>query len=184
MSFRGIKKAVFSVFVPCLLVGFLNGCATVPSRQLRVQAAPISFRAVLQKANAFRGQRVILGGYVLETINEPDRSLLIVLQAPLDFQNRPKSQDLSEGRFVVQTSEFLDPEIFSKDRRVTVGGTVRGTLSRQIGNTAYLYPLIESVELHLWPKEVRYPRRYDPYWPYWRRPWYPCDPFYPCYPWW
>jgi outer membrane lipoprotein len=184
MPFSGPKKIAFVVLVACLIGGFLTGCATVPSRQFRAQAAPESFKAVLQDTDAYRGQKVILGGYVLETINEPDRTLLVVLQAPLDFQNSPKSQDLSEGRFLIQTREFLDPEVFSKDRRLTVGGTVHGILSRQLGNTTYPYPLIESVELHLWSKEIHYPRPYDPWYPCWRCPWDPCDPFYPGYPWW
>lgn len=184
MPFSGLKKIVFVVLVACLIGGFLTGCATVPSRQFRTQAAPESFKAVLQDTDAYRGQKVILGGYVLETINEPDRTLLVVLQAPLDFQNSPKSQDLSEGRFLIQTRQFLDPEVFSKDRRLTVGGTMHGILSRQLGNTTYPYPLIESVELHLWSKEPLYPIPYGPYYPYWHRPWHPCDPFYPCDPWW
>lgn len=181
MSFGGIQKVALAVLVPFLVAGCLTGCATVPSRQFRAEAIPTPFKALLKDTEAYKGQRVILGGYIIETINEPNRTLLVIVQAPLDFQNRPRSQDLSEGRFLVQTRDFLDPEVFSKDRKLTVGGTVQGTLSRQLGNTSYPYPLIESIELHLWSKEARYPRPYDPYYPYWHRPWRPYDPF---HPWW
>jgi outer membrane lipoprotein len=63
---------------------------------------------------------VILGGYILETKNLTDETIVEVLQAPLTFQVEPKSKDLSEGRFIVSHKGFLDPEVYNKDRKLTV----------------------------------------------------------------
>jgi outer membrane lipoprotein len=162
--------------------GGLAGCAPALSREFRRHVVPrFPFQELLEEAEAHKGERVILGGYILETVNEPGGSLLTMLQAPLNSQNKPKSQDLSEGRFLVRTEKFLDPEIFSKGRKLTVGGKVSGALPRPLGNRTYQYPVIEAEELHLWPKEVRYGTPYDPYFYDWHYPWYD-HPYHPC-PW-
>jgi outer membrane lipoprotein len=161
-----------------LLLGSLTGCAPALSRQFREQVRlPVSFKALLEKGEAHEGHRVILGGYVVETVNEPDGSLLTVLQAPLNSRNKPKSLDLSEGRFLVRTKEFLDPEIYCKGRKLTVGGKVSGVRSQPLGNRLYQYPVIEAEELHLWPKEPQHIKPHDSYHYYWHYPWY----FYPYY---
>jgi outer membrane lipoprotein len=158
----------------------LDGCAPALSREFRRKVGPrFPFQELLEDAGAHKGERVILGGYILETVNEPGGSLLTMLQTPLNYQNKPKSQDLSEGRFLVQTEKFLDPEIFSKGRKLTVGGRVSGALPRPLGNRTYQYPVIEAEELHLWPKEVPYGTPYDPYFYNWHDPWYHY-PYYPC----
>ena len=82
----------------------------------------------------------------------------------------------------MQTVNFLDPEIYSKGRKLTVGGKVVGVRPQPLGNRLYRYPVIEAEELHLWPKKVSYARPYDPYPHCWHFPWhyYPYSP----YPWW
>jgi len=106
--------------------GVYASCASIPSREFRQGlASPIPFQELLE-GDAHRNERVVLGGYILETVNEPDGTRLTLLQAPLDSRHKPKSQDLSQGRFVVETREFLDPAIYAKDRKVTVGGKVWG----------------------------------------------------------
>jgi outer membrane lipoprotein len=171
---------VFVLWFPYL---GLTGCAPAISRQFREQVrAPVTFKKLLREPEVHKGQKVILGGYILETVNEPESSLLTILQAPLDHQNKPKSQDLSEGRFLVQTEKFLDPEIYNKNRKITVGGNVLEGRLQPLGNRSYRYPVIGAEELHLWQKEVGYVRPFDPYHYYWHNPWY----YEPCHlcPWW
>jgi len=130
---------------------------------------------------------VILGGYILEVQNVPVGSVVTLLQAPLDFENKPKSRDLSEGRFVVTTDRFLDPEVYVKDRQLTVGGRISRVREETVGGTTYRYPVIEAQEFHLWPKGVYapYPPPYYPFYDPWYDPWYPWGYRYPWgYPWW
>ena len=176
-------KALFFILAG-LVPAFYAGCASVPSRHFRQQLGPpIPFQELLE-AEAPRHERVLLGGYLLETANESDGTRLTLLQAPLDSRNKPKSQDLSQGRFVVQTDRFLDPAIYTKGRKVTVGGKVWGTMPQPLGNLTYEYPLIKAEELHLWPKERPYTRPYYPYYNYWYSPWYRYPYYrYPWYPW-
>ncbi len=161
----------------------LTSCAPAFSKYIRDRALPpMPFQELLEKGEAHKGELVILGGYILEASNEPDGSHLTMLQAPLDSQDRPESRDLSEGRFLVRAERFLDPEIYSKGRRLSVAGTVSGVRPKALGNGLYQYPVIEAEELHLWPKERRDPRPYHHHWYY---PWYPWYPYpYHRYPWW
>lgn len=180
---RRIGSGLLFFVLLCIPYSGLTGCAPALSRQFRAHVkAPIPFKALLEEGGTYKGQKVILGGYILESENKPDGSLLTVLQAPLDYRNEPRSQDLSEGRFLVQTEKFLDPEVYSKDRKLTVGGKMLGVRSLPLGNRSYTYPVIEAEELYLWPKELRYIRPDYPYYYYWPYPWY-CYPRYP-YPCW
>lgn len=182
-TYGPILPTVFVLFC-CMLIG----CAHTVSKEFRQKAStPVDFRELVEKAEAYKGQRVILGGYVLEIVNQPGETLLNVLQAPLDSGEKPRSEDLSEGRFFVRTEQFLDPEVFSEGRRITVGGRVAGVQTAPIGKGFYQYPVIEAEELHLLPKDV--PRATYPY-PgyYWPHPWhsYPGHWHYPWpgYPYW
>ena len=152
-----------------LLPGYssLTACAPAISKQFREQVTPpVSFSELLSDPNAYEGRKVILGGYILEVKNELDASLLTILQAPLDFQNRPHSRDRSRGRFLVRADKFMDPEIYKKDRKLTVGGRVAGDSEQPLGDHMYRYPVIEVEELYLWAEDKRQYQVPDPYWGY------------------
>ena len=67
----------------------------------------------------------------------------------LDFQNRPHSRDKSRGRFLIRADKFMDPEIYKKDRKLTVGGRVAGDSEQPLGDHMYRYPVIEVEDLTL-----------------------------------
>ena len=169
-------------FLLLMAAGVLNGCAPALSRHIRDQAKPpIPFPELQKSVEKYEGRVVIYGGYILDTANNPNGTVLTILQTPLDSSNEPVSQDLSQGRFLVSSKKFLDPEIYSKGRKISVGGKVTGALSKTLGNRLYDYPEIEALELYLWPKEDRYPRPYYPYYyDPWYYPWY-YSPYYPYY---
>ena len=165
----------FFIFLIVLAFGGLTACA--PKISKYKAGAPVPFEELLERPDFYKGRIVILGGYILEMVNEPESSLIIVVQAPLGSQNKPKSKDLSKGRFIVRTDKFLDPEVYTKGRKLTTGGRVSGGREQPLGDRTYRYLVIEAEELYLWPKEKCYTRPYDPYfyhpWYYPRHPWYP-----------
>jgi outer membrane lipoprotein len=135
------------------------------SPQIMSEAAPaLPFPMLAREADAFEGRVVVLGGYVLEVRNRGQQTLLVVLQAPLGGGQEPVNADRSEGRFMVRHDRFLDPEVFTKGRKVTVGGVVRGVTTEDIGDEPYGYLTLESREIFLWEQEA-YPtgpyRLYD-----------------------
>ncbi|MFO7877162.1 MAG: Slp family lipoprotein [Desulfovermiculus sp.] len=152
-----------------------SGCAVV-SKDLRIQADPdLSFEQVSANPAQYAGEIVIWGGYIIENQAGQEESRLIILQAPLTSQQKPKSKDASAGRFIARQNTFLDPEIYSKHRGVTVAGKVTGK-TKILENDPYgPYPVIQIKEIHLWqdPDDDRYKPwgpAYRPYGPWWYGP--------------
>ncbi|MCP4691076.1 MAG: starvation-inducible protein [Desulfobacterales bacterium] len=165
--------------VGCILV-FSASCAVISS-DLRKEATPFaSFRTLIEEVDAYKGRTVILGGYILETRNLANETLLIVLQSPLKAGEMPASREQSEGRFILSHPGFLDPAIFEKDREITAAGVVLGLQMEKIDEIDYAYLKLQSREIYFWQEEAG-PREpcYDPWchsWhgrPYWRRPCWP-----------
>lgn len=152
--------------------GVLTACA--PKFSKYKAGAPVPFEELLESPDVYKGRMVILGGYILDVVNEPESSSIKVVQAPLGSQKKPKSKDLSKGRFIVRTDKFLDPEVYTRGRMLTTVGRVSGGQEQPLGDRSYRYPVIEAEELYLWPNEKYYTRPYDPYL---YHPWY--DPWYP-----
>jgi outer membrane lipoprotein len=173
-----VLKTSWLVF---LISFFVTSCSVI-SQQIRKESMPpVDFKILIQETDKYLGNTVILGGYILETKNLADRSSVKVLQVPLGLGENPKSRDESEGRFIISYKGFLDPEIYSKGRKVTVAGTIVGTVVEKVDQFAQPYLKIESREIYLWPREEKYvwPYYYDPwYYPYYYDPWYYPYPYY------
>ena len=128
------------------------GCATGISRQVRSQVTYNgSFEELQTSADEHVGEIVILGGKVIETKGYPTFSEITVLQLPLGKRDRPQDGDRSGGRYLVR-SEFLDPAIYRQGSLLTVVGRLSGSEARSIGEFQYLYPILEAIEIKLWPQ--------------------------------
>ena len=159
--FRRTTHFIISRSMPIVLLLSLASCAPVISKQIRDQVKPdLTLREVLKDPEHYKGQMVILSGVIIETKNTKEGTLLTVLQRPAGFRGKPKDVDESEGRFLALDSRYLDPTIFEKDRAVTIAGEVQEKRTLRLGETDYVYPLIDIKEVYLWPVEKRY---YSPY---------------------
>jgi outer membrane lipoprotein len=174
-SYQRIRFLTLSLF---LLVA--TGCATRPiAKEYRQQAAAegITFPMVLQNPDAYVGKVVLWGGSIIETKNLAGGTNIIVLQTPLDGDEKPVGTEYSQGRFIAHATDLLDPEIYQRGRMVTLAGVVSGKEALPLGTTTYAYPVVAIKQLHLWKKPTRYPYPYyyydywGPYWgwgpPYW-----------------
>jgi starvation-inducible outer membrane lipoprotein len=82
-----------------LMVVLASSCSVI-SRHVRTESEPaVPFKTLVREADRYVGKTVILGGYILETKNLADETIIEVLHAPLTFRDEPNSKDLSEGRF-------------------------------------------------------------------------------------
>ena len=165
--------------VLCVLAVLLAaGCGHPISKELRRRAAAgPTFLAALAAPEAHMAATVVWGGVVIETLNRRDGTDITILETPLHSGGAPQNAKRSRGRFIAHSPRFLDPEIYKKGLRITVGGQIVGKASRPLGQIQYHYPIVEASELHLWPKDtdIRYYRpRYHigfgtwhhPYWGY------------------
>ena len=163
----------------CLL---LSACAGLPSALKDVPVADIPYGQASQSINSYKDASVRWGGVIIDVENEQDFSLVQVLFYPLNsYDGRPQLNKPGEGRFVIKSTEFLDPVIYAKDKEITVAGILIGDIERTIGKRVVRLPLISATAIHLWPNIERddyYGRRgfgdyrFNPYFGY------PGYPFY------
>lgn len=153
-SMNFIRRNRFFEWIASLsLLGFAGCTAAISPEMLKDVDQSIPFEDILKDAEAFQGKTVLLGGDIIETENFPDKTLIIILQRPLDSEEKPSGEDRSKGRFIVSVPGFLDPAIYGRGRQITVAGTVAGKEVRALDEIEYTYPIIDRRELYLWPME-------------------------------
>ena len=132
------------------------GCAAGISQQSRSKVTYTGTFSALQKTpDAYKGEVIMLGGRIIEAKTSSPLSELFVLQLALTASGRPDISDQSGGRFIVQSKQLFDPAIYQKDILLTVVGTLKGSKVLPIGGFKYAYPLVEPIEIKLWPKEMQ-----------------------------
>ncbi|MBI5048300.1 MAG: Slp family lipoprotein [Deltaproteobacteria bacterium] len=135
----------------CSLLTVVNACTPVISPEfLKAVDRTITFEQVLKNPYPYKGTAVLLGGTILKTINMPDKTLIEVIQQPLNKRNMPTNPEASKGRFIILLKEFKDPAIYSPGRLITIAGEIVGSETKPLGETNYHYPLISPKELYLW----------------------------------
>ena len=151
-----------------MMIVMAAGCA-VMSQEVQDKALPsLSFSELIANVDKYKGQTVILGGYIISVENLRDHTRIVAVQTTLGAGQKPNSKDLTQGRLILSYHGFLDPEVYTKDRQITVGGRV---LASSANDSQPLYPYLEiaAEEIHLWPVEKPvgpYPYWYDDYWYY------------------
>lgn len=166
----------------------IAGCAGNVPREISTElpGGP-DVAAVAADGRPFVGRQVRWGGTIVAVENKPQETWVELLAKDLGAFGRPQDTDVTQGRFLVRVEGFLDPEVYSVDREVTVYGAVESSIARMIGERPYNYPLIKAERIYLWPEYARYGD--DPWcdefywrsawWHYHSSPWYWHRPFYP-----
>lgn len=116
------------------------------------------FKEIQADPEQYEGEFVILGGKIISTENFKEGSEIVVLHYPTDQANRPSKEKESGGRFLVRSDSFIDPEIYSPGKLISVAGAITGSESRTIGAFPYEHPVIEG-DMWVWdPREKSFPR--------------------------
>lgn len=166
----------------------VGGCAGNVPREISTELPDgPDVAAVAADGRPFVGRQVRWGGTIVAVENKPQETWIELLAKDLGAFGQPQDTDVTQGRFLVRVEGFLDPEVYSVDREVTVYGAVESSIARMIGERPYNYPLIKAERIYLWPEYARYGD--DPWcdefywrsawWHYHSSPWYWHRPFYP-----
>ena len=183
LNFSGSMSVLRKALLAILIAVVTGSCSVIPQHIREESLPPMDFKILLENPNKYKGNTVILGGYILETDNLTDQTSIKVLQTPIGSRDEPKSRDYSEGRFIISQKGFLDPEIYSKDRKITVAGTVVGLVVEKVNEFSHPYLKIQCREIYLWPNDQAYPPApyYDPWFYPYPFYWYPYRHYYPYY---
>ena len=130
----------------------LSACSTLPHAIEDAPLYDLSYQEAQRNAINVKNAPVRWGGIIVEVENQPDVTLMQVLYYPLDRSARPETEETTPGRFVIQSTEFLDPAIYGKDREITIAGTLIGDIERTIDKKTLRLPLVKATTLHLWPR--------------------------------
>lgn len=151
MSQRSAGPWLALALIACL---WLAGCgpSVVPPELMKQVDQGLTLTQVRDNPQANLNKVVLWGGRIIRTVNKPKGTLIEVLQLALDSEDRPKTGYDSSGRFIVAMQGFLDPEIYHKNREVTVVGQVVGVEPLPVGEVKYKYVLLRGKELKLWQK--------------------------------
>ncbi|KKN47463.1 hypothetical protein LCGC14_0662640 [marine sediment metagenome] len=130
----------------------LTACSSV-SPQIQFAAADaLQLKQAAADIDASIGKTVRWGGKIISVSNEQDQSSLQIVQFPLSYIGRPVESKASQGRFIVQTTKFLDPEVYKKDELVTVVGTLTSSQVIQVDQKKLTLPVLEMTETHRWSR--------------------------------
>lgn len=158
---------------------FLSACSTLPPAIKNAPAVDVSYPQASAGINSYTNIPIRWGGVIIDLQNEQTYSLLQVLSYPLNSNGRPSTDEPYQGRFLIKTSEFLDPAVYVKGREVTAAGVLKGDSEQQIGNKTLKLPLMASTVLHLWPEYDVNRYYYGGYYPYyWGGGYYGYNPYY------
>jgi len=160
-------------FILCLALLTLSGCASQVPVLIKLPPNPDpEFLQVKQGVDTFQNQNVRWGGKIISVENKEDSTWIEILASPLNSYGKPSSRSNYEGRFIVRVDGFLDPEHYSKDRKLTVFGSIDTEFVKRIDEYPYSYPLVSAKEHYLWPEyrtarnQYRYHYSYYPYYRY------------------
>ncbi len=106
---------------------------------------------------AVRGRTVAWGGIIVNARNLQNATQIEVLGYPLDPDNRPDTKAAPLGRFLALHPGYLETADYSPGRQLTVVGDITETREGTVGEARYVYPVVATTRLHLWPKETRQP---------------------------
>ena len=150
MTIRALRLLWLMAFV------WLAGCATGPAFDTSRIDKSVTPRSAVAELAATTGKSVLWGGVILSTDNLEHSTRIEVLAYPLDSDQMPQRDRDPMGRFILEHKGFLEPASYAEGRMLTTVGTVSGTQVGKVGDSDYTYPVIDTSELYLWPKDSEY----------------------------
>lgn len=136
------------LFILALILA-LAACQTDGTTKDEVKKAVTPVMAA-HSPQAYLGYQVQWGGTIINTQNLQDATVLEVLAYPLNSRGAPRLGQPAQGRFFVQSRDFLDPADYAPGRAVSVGGTITGNQVGRVGEANFLFPLLESSSIQLY----------------------------------
>lgn len=129
----------------------------------------------MQQGNVDAGLPVRWGGTITAVKNKKDVTVLEIVSRPLQRSGRPKHNDQTDGRFLAEIKGFLDPQIVTAGRDISLVGTISRIEQGQVGEADYQFPVMSVFDYRFWKnaseidKNNVYPYYYphDRYWYDW-----------------
>lgn len=171
MNKHFIQNLIYSGITTSIL--FLSACSSQVPMVIsqEIKGSP-TIAKIQEKSKAYLSQPVRWGGVIINTKNKQDTSRLTIVAYPLNNNGKPQITKNSVGRFIASINSFLEPQVYSRNRIITLTGQFIKTESIKVGDFPYNYPVIKVKKYFLWPDKKTTTQqppvwRHEPfYWPY------------------
>ncbi len=149
-KFLSLAKLFTLLSVSLLLSTLIAGCASTPNFDTSQVDLSLTPQRVVVDPGRSLGMMTLWGGTILHTANLQGSTRLEVLAYPLDTSQRPLLDRTPLGRFIILSPGYLETTSYAAGRLLTVLGKVSSSQSGTIGESTYVYPVINSEQIHLW----------------------------------
>lgn len=129
----------------------VSGCSRLPDAIRRAPEPDIILPDAVGNFSAVRNKNVRWGGILIDVENAETETTLHVLGYPLAGSGRPDRNEQLLGRFLVNTTDFIDPEAYPKGSEVTVAGRLTGQSEGRVGNYPITLPVVTAQLIYFWP---------------------------------
>jgi len=134
----------------------LAACATPAPFVAPPPASPPVWR-VAENPDRYQDAEVLWGGMIIEIKHEARFTELDMLGFPLDRKQQPMAEQADEGRYILIVGGFLDPADYAPGRFITFPGRVTGARRGTLRGEPYVWPMLDTLDPHLWPRDFREP---------------------------
>jgi outer membrane lipoprotein len=111
----------------------------------------VSFAELHAAPDTYIGRVVMVGGVVIGSKRTKEQTEIEVLELPTDGEGPSTRERLrSEGRFLAVRAEYLDPATVPPGTPISVIGLVKGSTTRPLDESEYVYPVLEIKHLIDW----------------------------------
>lgn len=131
----------------------LVACASSPRFKTEGVETDMTPKQAVVENQALQGKSVLWGGVIITATNLKESTQLEILAYPLGDYQQPVTNGQALGRFLAVQKGYLETADYAQGRQVTVKGSLGETRSGRIGETEYVYPVVNIHRVHLWPKE-------------------------------
>ena len=132
----------------------LTGCVT-PAPFVASEFDSPAVWQIAENPEGHMNREVLWGGMILEITHRARYTELEMLGFPLDAKQQPQPERADEGRYILIVGGFLDPADFAVGRFLTFPGRICGARRGELRNEPYVWPMLDTLQPHLWPKDFR-----------------------------
>ncbi len=143
-------RSPITILLISLLLGACAGPAPFDAGKIELSLSPQQLREAPPTDS--EGKMVMWGGVILDTRNLDNSTQIEVLAYPVNDRQYPMQDQPPQGRFLILQSGYLEPVDYAQGRRISVLGRLQPSQPGKIGDSDYLYPVVDAEQLKLWPK--------------------------------
>jgi len=126
-------------------------CASAPKLDATGVNLALGPQQAATESESRQGERVMWGGAILSSRNLKEVTQFEILAYPLSSNQKPDSDQAPLGRFLAHYPGYLEISDYAQGRLITVSGPLQPPQTGRIGESEYIYPVVQVKQHHLWP---------------------------------